>query len=291
MSQQNYQQAPYVLTPVEQKSKSEPRNCLRWMVGCSLLIFVLCCVLPITGVVGIAVLTGVAESNKLTDRSTETLPIADTENITLDVRNEVGETTIVADADATEITVDIIRTATGLSDGAARDNLDKMKAEVRQDGDRYIIDATGDVGGFLGGLTFGENSVSLRITVPDEIAYMIVETNVGALTIEGVTITQKLDLTNDVGSIEFYGTLTEGSHTITSDVGAIQVTLARNSSVEINAKSDVGDISVDSGILSNQDKRSSGTGQILSGTYGDDDPAAGTLTITSDVGSIEIRER
>ncbi|GIK67158.1 MAG: hypothetical protein BroJett018_49520 [Chloroflexota bacterium] len=291
MSQPNYQQAPYVLTPVEQKSKSEQRNCLRWMVGCSLLIFVLCCVLPACGLITMAVLASVSESNKVTDRSTETLPITDLENITLDVRNEVGETRVVADTDATEITVDIIRTATGLTDSAARDNLAKLKAEVRQEGNRYIIDATGGDGGFASGLSFGENSVDLRITLPAEIATMLIETNVGALTVEGVTITQKLDLTNEVGSIEFYGTLTEGSHTITSDVGAVQVTLASNSSVEIDAKSDVGDISVDSGMLTNQDKNSSGAGQTLTGTYGEDDPAAGRLTIRSDVGSIEIRER
>ena len=291
MSQPNYQQAPYYATLVEQKSKSEKRNCLRWMVGCSLLIFVLCCVLPVGGLVTVAVLASISDSNKLTDRTTETLPIDDPENITLDVRNEVGETQIVADSDATEITVDIIRTATGLSEGAAKDNLAKLKAEVRQEGDRYIIDASGEVGGFLGGLSFGENTVDLRITLPIEIATLLVETNVGTLTVEGVIITQKLDLTNDVGSIEFYGTMTEGSHTIKSNVGAVQVTLSRNSSVEIDAKSDVGDITVDTDLLTNQDKRSVGAGQTLTGTYGTDDPAAGTLSITSDVGSIEIRER
>lgn len=291
MSQPNYQQAPYVMTPVEQKSKSESRNCLRWMVGCSLLIFVLCCVLPVGGLVTVAVLASISDSNKLTDRTTETLPIADPERITLDVRNEVGETQIVADADATEITIEIGKTATGLSDGAAKDNLAKLKAEVRQEGDRYIVDASGDTGGFLGGLSFGENTIDLRITVPTDIATMLIETNVGLLKVDGVVITQKLDLTNDVGSVEFYGTLTEGSHTIKSNVGAVQVTLTRNSSVEIDAKSDVGDITVDTGMLTNQDKRSVGAGQTLTGTYGEDDPAAGTLTIASDVGSIELRER
>ena len=143
----------------------------------------------------------------------------------------------------------------------------------------------------MGGVSFGENTVDLRITLPIEIATLLVETNVGTLTGEGVIITKKLDLTNDVGSIEFYGTLTEGSHTIKSNVGAVQVTLSRNSSVEIDAKSDVGDITVDTDLLTNQDKRSVGAGQTLTGTYGTDDPAAGTLSITSDVGSIEIRER
>lgn len=291
MSQPDFQPAPYILTPIGQKKKKEQGNCLRWMVGCTLGIFMVCCVLPVSCLGGIAVVAAVAESNRVTDRSTQTLPIEDLDNITLDVRNTVGTTEIIGRSGVEEIEVEITRTATGLSDSAAQENLDKLTAVVRTEGDQYIIEASIQDSNWFTDLSVSENSIDLRIIVPAELTNLIADTEVGELSVEGVTVTEDLDLSNNIGSIVFYGTLRDGSHTISSDVGGITVTLTTGSSVEIDAASDVGEVSVESGMLDDEDRRTEGAGEQVTGVYSEESPAAGTLTVRSDVGSIRLRTR
>lgn len=295
MTQPNYE-SPYILTPVEGGKRKKQKSsgggggsCFRWFLGCGLLIFLFCCVLPGLGFGALGVLAAVADDNKRTETTTETRPIEDIPTFTLTVDNAVGETHILGDPAAEDLQIEIIRTAAGLSDSDVQKHLDQLEVEITEgDSNEWIISANQDADDdFWSTFVFGEQKIELRITVPAEFAQIFAKTDVGELIVRDVTVTEKLDLTNNIGSIEFWGTLNTGDHRIESNIGAVVVRLASNSSVEIEATSDIGDISVDEGILREEDKIEDTTGGELFGIFGEAEPTA-QLAIISNIGAIEI---
>lgn len=265
------------------QTQPNPNRIIIW--GCAAVTalgVVMCCLFPLGILAGGAALAGIAESNEVTDTSTEVLAV-ESETVNLEVTNEVGGITIRGDDEADEIEVEIIKRANGLSEQRARDLLDEIEVNVSRDGDQYIITVDQPDGG-----AFMENhSVDLRITVPDRLN-MDVTGNVGTISVEDVEIINALTLSNDVGAIEFEGQIgPDGTHSITNDVGAIEIELTGESGFSLDAKADVGGIDNQLDLENREQPVSDGPGQTLAGQYGEGDAS---LTITSNVGGITLKD-
>lgn len=280
-------QMPYV---VQQEQSSS--TLFKVIIGCVVLLIVLCCVVPlIFGAVTLA-LINVAQDNEISSTEVQQIPIT-TEQVTLVVDHNIGDTVVRGADDVEEIEVRITRKARALTEGRAEELLDSAEISLRQSDGRYVIDTTRDEGFFMWQI-FQNVDIELTITVPRRLNVEIAA-DVGAVRIRDVEIVDRLDLENNVGSIEFDGVLgPEGRHNITNNVGDITVIVREGSAFDLDARTNVGEIDVDltegrQGIRSS----SEGPAQQITGTYstlsGGDEPNA-RLTIRNDVGAISIRD-
>jgi hypothetical protein len=277
-------------TEYVEKPKNGRRRNPRWIWCCAgvfaLWIFA-CCSIPIMMMMGAAVVS----ANEVTETSTETLSVDDVEGtINLEVTNPVGATSIVGDSDADEIEVEIVRRANAFTKADARSIVENITVDVRRDGNDFIVEVehADEHDGFM---WFNSPSVDLRITVPQELN-LTVENNVGGLTVRDVDIVDRMELTNNVGGIEFEGVIgPQGDYTITNNVGGISIEVSEDSSFELDVTANVGGIDMQLGDQWHEsDYSKDSPGERYEGTYGDQDNPDATLTITTDVGGIEIHD-
>ncbi len=259
------------------------------LVGCGavlIIVAVACCVLPILFVGGFGTLAAVVEGNTVTERSTAQLAIQDADEITLVVTNDVGDIRIQGD-DRDDIEVEIEKRASGLSDNAARDGLNDIQVDVRREGDRYIIEThgVGDNAELL------ENrSVALRIFVPERAMSITVTNNVGDVSLRDVVIDQQLDLSLNVGDLDFEGEISNGGeHRISLNVGDVGIQLDNDSNVALDAATDVGDISTDL-VLRDLRRDEDGPASNLTATYGEAREQVAALRIRLNVGDITLED-
>lgn len=273
---------PNIGMPTESKKSS--RNPI--ILGCGLLVaaIALCCCLPVMVLGGGAVaLTAISESNKVTETTEEVLPISDDGDVNLEVNNLVGSVNIQG-RNVDEIQVDIKKEARAISESQARERLDDIQVDVRRDGNRYIIDVTGNNDSGL----FDNLSVDLDITVPEDVN-VVVNSDVGSIHLKDVRIVDNLDLSSDVGSIEFEGTISNpGTYQMYTSVGSIDVRVSNDSRFSVDARTNVGTIQ-NSLTLTDSDNTRDTVSSTLRGDYGGSNPQA-ILTLTSDVGSISLRD-
>lgn len=274
---------------MEEKRKNTSRSSNRvfvWACASMVAVVVMCCCgVPTLVIGGGAFLAGVANANEVSRRDTETLDIGEG-IVNLEVTNRVGETRIRGEEDLDEIEIEIVRRATGLTDSRAQNAFAQMTVEVRRDEDRYIIEVA-DYDDSLGFLE--HRSIDLLITVPTHLN-MTVTNNVGAMSVRDVEIVDALELINEVGSIEFTGKIgPEGTHRIKNNVGSVEVRVTGESSFRLDASANVG--SVDSNLaLRDEAATQEDVGNSLTGVYGENADPAATLTITTDVGGIDLRD-
>jgi hypothetical protein len=203
--------------------------------------------------------------------------------VNLQVVNEVGTISIRGEEDAQEIEVEIIRRASGFSKNRAQDLLNQITVDVHQEGNQYIVEVNDAEHDFA---FFEHRSVELRITVPETLN-VDVTSNVGTVSVRDVAIVDALNLTSEVGAIEFEGRIgPEGIHTITSNVGAVEIEVNDESGFMLDARTDVGGVDNDLE-LENPIHTQDGAGESFVGQYGEGDA---TLTITANVGGISIKD-
>jgi len=274
--------------PLAEKVKNDARQKRNPLIAaCGLLVLAvacLCCMLP-AGVMGFGLAMGAAaESNRVTDSRTEILELSREGTVNLEVSNNVG-TTSIRGANVDEIEVQIDLKATGITLSRAEETLQGFQVDVRRSGNRYIVEVENAAGG--GFLSNAE--AKIRITVPRELN-IDAQTNVGLLSVREVEIVDTLNLQNNVGGIEFEGTIANaGSYNMQSNVGGVEVQVNKNSRFSLNAVTDVGGIDL---LLTLQDLQQSrdGASENVSGVYGSDNNPAAQLNLRANVGGIEIRD-
>jgi hypothetical protein len=170
----------------------------------------------------------------------------------LEIRNTVGDVTLVADPASTEIRAEVTLKGKGSSPARAEDALDDIDVSLLPGNAGTIVaQATHPDGGH------GKNyEVAWKITAPP--AMIIAITNdVGDIDVGGFT--SGLVVANDVGNVTIRNVL--GGTKVSTDVGDIGLT----GSAPVDASSDVGDVNV----------------TVLPGSVG-------PITLGSDVGTITL---
>lgn len=149
----------------------------------------------------------------------------------LEVRNSVGDVTLIADPSATEIRAEVTLTGKGSSPARAADALDDIDVSLQPGNAGAIVaQATHPDGGHG-----REYEVAWKITAPPSLI-IIVSNDVGDIDVGGFT--SGLSITNDVGDITLRDI--SGGAKVSTDVGDIGLT----STAPVDARSDVGDVSV-----------------------------------------------
>lgn len=277
--------APTYSTPRQTNSgmSSSTRTFMIGCFSCFALLICICCIVPMACFGIFAVGAAIAESNEVTENSTEILEVVGDDTVNLEVVNSVGETSIRGEPGVRQIEIDITKRATGLQQSAAQEAVDNLDVQVRRQGSRYIIEVNndGDDGLFI------DPTVDLRITVPTEVN-ITATSDVGSITVRDIEIVSELELESSVGEIDFEGKIgPRGIHRVASDVGSIEIQVTNDSSFRLDASSDVGSVDVDLN-LRNPNRNDDGVGGSVTGDYGQSPDA--TLRVSTDVGSITLRD-
>lgn len=244
----------------------------------------LCCGTTCLLMGGIGALSVIAESNGVRERSTEIIDLGDIDSVNLEVNNEVGEISIRGDHDATEIEIEIIKKAKSLSKDSAQDAVNEIDVQIKQEGDRYIISVENND---QSANPWNNRSVDLFITVPQRLNLQVAN-NVGTLKVDGVVIADALNLSTEVGEIDFTGQIgPEGNHTITTNVGTVTVKVTGDSRFRADFRTDVGEIDLSQNLQALQHSKD-GPGNIVTGNWGESPQA--TLKIITHVGAVKLRD-
>jgi hypothetical protein len=291
--------APDTGAPRKSKTKrgeadESPRRSVRWplyaAVGCLVLPCV-CCLLFACGAAALgASLAAIIDNAKATAAASETVDVDAKTVVTLDVTNRVGNITIKTGT-TDQVRVDYTKTGYGLTKAAAEKELDKMTVTVTQpEANHVVVEAVVDKQKDT--LFSLADSIDLTITVPPDVA-ITVQQKVGNVTIQGVTAYQ-LDVTGETGEIAFDGKLAaqaDASFRFDTNVGAITLTLPRDTYAAVNAHTNVGSVNVAPEFaISNESSSKSGAGATWEGTLGSNseiDPPP--LDIEATTGSITLK--
>ncbi len=113
-----------------------------------------------------------------------------------------------------------------------------------------------------------------------------IATDVGRVKVADVLVRDELVVETEVAEINFGGALTSGaSYLLTSDIGAIRMTLPANSAFAIDATSNVGAVAVGFDIAGQTSQQL--VGRSVQGVVGGDDST--TVVLRSDVGAISVQ--
>lgn len=260
-------------------------GCLGACAACCVLPF---CALVITGAGFAAILS----NSEATQSGTETVTLDPDTIITLAVDNSVGSIDIRPGSED-RVEVAYTKKAYGLTKGQAQDELDNITVSAVKAADDRVeitVDNRRSEDSFW---TFA-NSVELTITVPEAL-HIAIESDVGSVDIPDVRA-RSLDISTSTGSVTFDGDLLPGAsseYLIETRTGAIRVTLPRDAYVTLDARSDVGGVTVSDAF----DKRSNvnydqqTVGEEWTGTLGEGGEDAPMLTLRANTGSIRVEAR
>ncbi len=220
---------------------------------------------------GLALLEGCYPAVEASERKSATFPV--TGNLSLLVEAANGHVIIRGEAGLQEVRVTAILKAWGTSKADAEQQLRNIQIEMTQQGHQVRLRHI-DHNEFRFGIVRSDN-VSFEVSIPQQ-ADLDITTDNGDVRVDGVQGTQKiwtdngnLDLrvvsgrlnletdngdidimgasvslqaTTDNGNIDFSGRLIGESHSLTTDNGNIQVTLPKDSQLQIDARTDNGNI-------------------------------------------------
>lgn len=274
--------------------KPARRRGARWpcfvLVGC-LISPCVCCALAVCGLaMGVGSIAAVFDHNKVTASHSDTFTVAEDTTLTLEVDNRVGSITVERGNEA-QVVVEYKKTAYGFSRSAAQKELDRITVDVDQPTDSRLVVAV-DTGRDEDSWFARASSVDLTIRVPEHVT-LDLENNVGSIHINGVTV-HALSVVNNTGEITFNGELAQGVTDpplrLETNVGSLQVRLPRGANLEIDARSDVGSVTVcnDFDHISRNNTTSDSVGGHTQATLGSGGPV---MTLQVDVGEIDVCTR
>jgi hypothetical protein len=201
------------------------------------------------------------------------------------------------------VEIEATKSAWSGSGSTAQRQLDRIDVQFVQEGDRIRVKV--DMPQLSESGLGKRASVDLRITVPRRTdldldldigdveivgveGAMDIRADVGRVELEEVVARDSLRVRTNVARIRFRGPLTEGvRYDMRSDVGDIALTLPADSSFEIEAESNVGDVACDFAVEGTQGRKDL-VGERIEGTVGESPTAE--LVLRSEVGSIRISE-
>lgn len=170
-------------------------------------------------------------SNNAFERSAQDLLSTPATGQRLEVRNSVGDVTLIADPAATEIRAEVKLTGKGSSPARAEDALDDIQVSLAPN-DQGVIVARADHS------AAGRNAqyeVAWKITAPPSLVVSIIN-DVGDINVQGFT--SGLVVANDVGDVTVRDVT--GGAKVQTDVGDLGIGAA----APVDARSNVGDIKV-----------------------------------------------
>ena len=266
-----------------------PARRSRWLLLGCLAVPLVCCVLPLCllAVAGVGAATFLSR-NEVTVGGVESIPVDPDQPLTLVIDNRVGSVDVRAGA-GEEVVVSYTKKASSITRSRAQADLDDIQIDVSEaDGTvrvEVINDRTAD------NFWAWASTVDLDISVPPALAVRITN-NVGSIRIEDIEA-RGLDVKSNTGSIDFRGTLEpddEATYSLETNVGSIELRLPSDVYAEIDAATDVGDISIASrfdAIDSRTDGRD-GVSKVWEGVLGTGTDEPPLLRLRTNTGSIEV---
>ncbi len=241
-------------------------------------------------------------NNEITATIGRTLEVADPAALAVDL--PVGSLT-VRTGEPGQIAVEATKRAWGRSTAEAQRTLDRIDVSIEPTATGVRVTVTGPDWQAGTSTTPRTPQVDLVVTVPEP-TQLDLKVGVGRLAVDGVrgdvritadvgevelTDVQPvtaLEVESRVASIRFEGTLTTGAtYRMTSDVGRILLQLPPESAFQIEARSDIGDATVDFDVVGQQ-KRPGFTGKEITGQVGE--PGGTELFLRSRVGDIQVEQ-
>lgn len=286
--------------PRKKKKYGEPprrRNgCARWslilMFGC-MTMCCLCCIVPLcitaTAAGGLAAVAG---NSEVTAHDVQTLTVDPDQPVNLTVDNPVGSV-VIAQGSGDTVEISTTKRAFGWNTERAQRELDNIAIMVTQPDTNDIqieVDTTRD-----NDTAWSKaNNVEMVIRVPDAVT-LTIDSNLGSIIVRDVRV-EAMDLNASLGSIIFEGDITDdpaASYSIVTGTGAVIIRLPVDIYARIDARADVGDVTVSNlfETMSNVNDRTDSGDLFWTGTLGsgDDDPP--TLLLRSDIGAITVEMR
>ena len=241
-------------------------------------------------------------NNEITDTVAGTLDVADPATLAVDL--PVGSLT-VRTGEPGQIAVEATKRAWGRSTAEAQRTLDRIDVSIEPTAAGVRVTVTGPDWQAGASTTPRTPQVDLVVTVPEP-TQLDLKVGVGRLAVDGVrgdvritadvgevelTDVQPvtaLEVESRVASIRFEGALTTGAtYRMTSDVGRILLQLPPESAFQIEARSDIGDATVDFDVIGQQE-RPGFTGKEITGQVGE--PGGTELFLRSRVGDIQVEQ-
>jgi len=263
----------------------------RWLIlGCLLTPLVCCGLLVCSLVVGGGVLYGLVTRTEVTASGTETLAVEGDGPLTLVVDNRVGSVE-VRPGPVGEVTLRFTKRAYGTTRARADKELANIAVSLTQDANgtvRAEVDTDRTDNSFFS----IANNVKLEITAPPSLA-LEVRNNVGSVTVEDVQA-RSLDLRSNTGSVIFRGTLdpaAASTYLLETNTGEIELRLPSDVYAEIDAHTDVGDLSIGRGFDA-MDARTDdrkGPSATWIGVLGTGSGSAPTVRLRTNTGAINVR--
>lgn len=239
-------------------------------------------------------------NNEVTDTNGYTFDVGTPATLSVDL--PVGSVT-VRTGETGRIIVEATRRAWGRNDADARQRLERMTVAVAQDATGVTVHVTGQDWQGGGEVAPRSPQVDLLITVPEETQLDITQgvgrvdvnsvrgdvritADVGEVMLRDILPLATLEVESRVASIDFEGALTPGaSYRLTSDVGRITLRLPQDSAFRVDARSDIGDATVDFEVVG-ESQREGFTGKEITGQVGENTDTQ--LTLHSRVGEIRV---
>lgn len=277
--------------------KSKPRSTSsRWpwyvLFGC-MGMCCLCCALPCIILSATSVGGAVLLSNsEAVETATQRLTVDPEVPVQLTVENTVGAIRVQRGDAADEVSVTYTKKAYNLSKGRASKELEKVTVDIQQPAeDANTITVTVDTDQNEDSFWDFANKVEITITVPEDV-FLALTNNMGNITINDVRA-HGLDVQSNTGSIIFEGSLSpdaEAAFDIETNTGELTIVLPADVNVQLDADSDVGNITVSEAFdhRADVDESRTGVGETWTGTLGQGTGAPPTLRLHTNTGTISV---
>ncbi len=241
-------------------------------------------------------------NNEVTATVASTLEVSDPASLEVDL--PVGSLTVRTGRPG-QMTVEATKRAWGRNDAEAQRTLNRIDVTIEPAAGGVRVVVMGPDWQDGASATPRTPQVDVVVTVPEQ-TQLDLKVGVGQLAVNGVR--GDVQITADVGEVEltdvqpvaalevesrvasirFAGTLTTGAtYRMTSDVGRILLQLPRESAFHIEARSDIGDATVDFDVVGQQE-RPGFTGKEITGQVGE--PGGTELFLRSRVGDIQVQQ-
>ena len=215
----------------------------------------------------------------------------------------LGDIDIVAGGAGDAIDIQAEITTYGFTEASAQDNAEQVSVQASQSGQevQLIVQVVEPTEGWR----VRAPEIRVRVSVPEETSLDLqagvgdlsvsgitgdinIQTDVGRVVVANVQVLENLEIQTDVAAIDFEGPLSEGArYEMTSDIGAITVRLPADSSFQIDAASNVGDVAVDFEVVGQESRDF--VSKTVQGTVGGDSDTL--LYLRSNVGAIHVRQQ
>jgi hypothetical protein len=263
-----------------------------YIAGGCMALCCLCCFLPICllGATG-AGMAAILSNSETTRVETKTLTVDPAETVQLSVDSTSGSITIRRGESDSDVIINSTKRAHGWTKSAAEKELDNITLDIQQPNDGNNITVNVSTDRTQNNFWFLANQVDLVITVPQSVE-LVLQNNTGSIDISGVKASA-LNVQTNTGSVTFDGEIgadPKSTFSIQTNTGSISVSLPASTSVQVDARADVGSVTVSSSFdhITNVSEDHSGVGATWNGALNDNNETMPTLRLHSNTGSVKV---